>query len=185
MHLRGEFVRDHVTYLDATVADEGEISGSSTVSGKDEVTATKIIAAKKPPAWQVTTQQGAKATLAVSPADGMMKVDIDQLGDGKGWQVYLFGPNAAVTAKGRYRVSFRARAAEPRGMVVKVSQGQPPWESVGLFKEVRLTEAWQNFRIDFEASLDEENARLGFNLGSHNATVEIADVLFQPSSAAQ
>ena len=185
MHLRGEFVRDHVTYLDATVANDGVISGSSPVFGKDEVTATKTMAATKSPAWQVTAQQGAKATLAVSPDDGSMKVDIGQLGDGKGWQVYLFGPNAAVRAKERYTVSFRARAAEPRAMVVKVSQGQPPWESVGLFKQVSLAEAWQNFRIDFDATRDEQNARLGFNLGSHDATVEIADVLFQPSSAAQ
>jgi hypothetical protein len=134
-----------------------------------------------PPAWQVTTQKGAKASLAVTPA-GVMKVDIGQLGDGQGWQVHLTGPGGAVKAKERYTVSFRARAAEPRTMVVKAVQGKEPWDSLGLFREVSLTEQWQSFRCDFEAKLDDEKSRLGFNLGSTDADVEIAEVDLGPQT---
>jgi hypothetical protein len=147
------------------------------------VTPAKVTkaAVPPPPAWKVIAQEGAKATLAISP-DGAMKVDIGQLGDGKGWQVLLFGPGAAVKAKERYTVSFRARAAEPRTMVVKAQQAKEPWESLGLFKQVSITEQWQSFRLDFESKLDEPKARLGFNLGENAAAVEIADIDFAPQT---
>jgi hypothetical protein len=177
MHLRAAFVRDNVTYLDATVADDAAPSGKPAIAKRREVQA-----AKKPSAWQVSTQQGAKATLAVSP-DGVMKVDIGQIGDGKAWQIQLFVPDVSVKANERYTVSFRAKAAEPRTIVVKAIQGQQPWESLGLFKEVSLTEAWQNFQIDFQANFDETKTWFGFNLGSDDATVEFADVAFRPADA--
>lgn len=138
-------------------------------------------AAPAPPAWQVTAQEGAKASLAISP-DGAMKVDIGKLGDGKGWQVLLAGPGGAVKARERYTVSFRARAAEPRSMVVKAQQPKDPWESLGLFRQVSLTEQWQSFRLDFESKLDEQKARLGFNLGENAAAVEIADLDLAPQA---
>jgi hypothetical protein len=134
-----------------------------------------------PPAWQVSAQEGAKATLAISP-DGAMKVAIGKLGDGKGWQVLLFGPGGPVKAKERYTVSFRARAAEPRTMVVKAQQAKEPWDSLGLFKPVSLTEHWQSFRLDFEAKLDEPKTRLGFNLGESAAAVEIVDLDLAPQA---
>jgi hypothetical protein len=109
-----------------------------------------------------------------------MKVDIGQIGDGKGWQIYLNCSGGAVTAGQRYTLSFRARAAVPRTMVAKVAQIKQPWESLGLFKELSLTDQWQTFRLDFEAKLDEEASRLGFNLGSSTASVDIADVAFGP-----
>ena len=138
-------------------------------------------AAVPPPAWKVIAQEGAKATLAIAP-DGAMKVDIGQLGDGKGWQVLLAGPGGAVKAKERYTVSFRARAAEPRTMVVKAQQAKEPWESLGLFKQVSLTEQWQSFRLDFESKLDEPKTRLGFNLGENAAAVEITDLDLAPQA---
>jgi hypothetical protein len=134
-----------------------------------------------PPAWQVSAQGGAKASLDISTS-GVMKVNIGQLGDGKGWQVLLAGPGGAVKAKERYTVSFRARAAEPRTMVVKAQQAKDPWESLGLFKPVSLTEQWQSFRLDFESTLDEPKARLGFNLGESAAAVEIADLDLAPQA---
>lgn len=162
----------------------------TTQSGKAETqttpsTAPTAKAAKAavpaPPAWKVIAQEGAKATLAIAP-DGVMKVDIGQLGDGKGWQVLLAGPGGAIKAKERYTVSFRAKAATPRTMVVKANQGKEPWESLGLFKEVNLTEQWQSFRLDFESKLDEPKTRLGFNLGENAAAVEIADLDLAPQA---
>ena len=154
----------------------------SATSAAKVVTPAKVTkaAVPAPPAWKVIAQEGAKASLAISP-DGAMKVDIGKLGDGKGW-VLLFGPGAAVKAKERYTVSFRARAAEPRTMVVKAQQAKEPWESLGLFKEVSLTEQWQSFRLDFESKLDEPEARLGFNLGESAAAVEIADLDLAPQA---
>ena len=147
------------------------------------VTPAKVTkaAVPPPPAWKVIAQEGAKATLAIAP-DGAMKVDIGKLGDGKGWQVLLAGPGGPVKAKERYTVSFRARAAEPRTMVVKAQQAKEPWESLGLFKPVSLTEQWQSFRLDFESKLDEPKARLGFNLGESAAAVEIADLDLAPQA---
>jgi hypothetical protein len=176
-HLRVVFVRNHVTYLDATVSDGVAASATATVAQRDAVKS-----ATKPSAWQVSNHQSAKATLAVSP-DGVMKVDIGQIGDGKAWQIQLFVPDVSVKANERYTVSFRAKAAEPRTIVVKAIQGQQPWESLGLFKEVSLTEAWQNFQIDFQANFDETKTWFGFNLGSDDATVEFADVAFRPADA--
>jgi len=132
-----------------------------------------------PPAWKIITQEGAKATLANSPS-GVMKVDIGQLGDGRDWQIQLVSPTVSVKAKKRYSVSFLARAAKPRTVVVKTLQINKPWGSVGLSKEVNLTEQMQGYRLDFDATLDEEKTRVCFNMGSNAAGVEIADVDFAP-----
>lgn len=141
----------------------------------------KAAAPAKPAAWRVDARQGSKAKLAVAPT-GVMKVDVEQLGNGPAWQIQLVGPSVAVKAKEKYTVSFRAKAAEPRSLVVIPSQGQPPWRSVGLFKEVSLTDQWQSFRYNFEASLDDEKAQLKFDLGSSAAAVELADVSFGPQT---
>ena len=134
-----------------------------------------------PPAWRINAMDGAKATLAVSPDNGM-KVDIGQLGDGKDWQIQLVRPDVSVKAKTRYSVTFLARAVEPRTVVVKTLQNNKPWGSVGLSKEVNLTEQWQGYRLDFNALADEEKTRLCFSLGSNAAAVEIRDVDFAPQA---
>lgn len=158
------------------------LAGCSSSSTPSTQTA-QAKASAAPPAWQVTTEGGAEATLIVSP-EGVMKVDIAELGEeGKKWHVRLTGPQSPVKTGDRYTVAFRARAAAPRKMIVRTQQTQESSAPLHLFERVSLTEQWQSFRFDFEPKFDDETARLVFNLGESDEAVEIADVTLGPQTA--
>lgn len=109
-----------------------------------------------------------------------MRIAIERTGGAEAWRIQLRGPRVDIRTKARYSVSFRARAANPRTVIVKISQSRPPWESAGLFREVPLTPDWEDHRFVFEGRIDEADATLGFNLAANDSTVEIADVVFRP-----
>lgn len=135
--------------------------------------------APPPPPWQLLALKGAEGKLDLS-ADGVMKITIPKLSDGAPWHVQLMGPVVACEAGTTYSVSFRARATEPRVLVVMAVKSQAPGETVGLAQEVPLTEEWRSFRFDFKPQGDADKARLRFNLGMSQAGVEVADVAFGP-----
>ena len=158
------------------------LAGCST-SSPPSTPIAKAKASAAPPAWQVTTEGGAEATLLISP-DGVMKVDITHLSDdGRKWHVRLTGPQSPVKAGARYTVAFRARAAAPRTMIVRAQETQGLSANLHHFERVSLTEQWQSFRFDFEPKFDDESARLLFNLGASAAAVEIADVTLGPQTS--
>ena len=135
-----------------------------------------------PSGWHVTAREDAEATLTISP-DGVMKLDIAQLGDEKKWLIRLAGSDVSVKAGDRYTISFRAKASAPCKMLVKAAEGQPPWGSIGMPQRASLTEEWQSFRFDVDSQVDAPQARLVFELRASSPTVEIADATFGPQTA--
>jgi hypothetical protein len=74
-----------------------------------------------------------------------------------------------------YTVRFRAKADAPRRIWLGGYIGEPDWHSIGLGQDVPLTEAWQDYRYEFQAKdLAAENL-IGFNVGDQTGTVWIAD----------
>ncbi len=178
LHLRAAFVRDHVTYLDATVSDDpaaDRVPGATPPGRWAERSAARM-----PARWNLVAHGSARATLTSDP-EGAMKVDIERIGDGKPWQIQLRGPTVAIRATRRYTVSFRARAARPRTVVVTVTVDRAPWESAGLFQKATLGDEWQDVRFDFEGSIDEDACLLRFNLAASDVTCEFADVVIGPA----
>lgn len=173
-HLRGGFVRDHVTYLDATVA-EGD--AALPAAPKPQPTPPPEPRLIRP--WTVATHGDARATLLVTSGD-VMAIDIAALDDGQAWQIQVRGPSLVIHADKRYAVSFRARAAAPRPMLVTLAQNHAPWQAVGLSAKADLTTEWQDFSFRFTGTIDEPDAILRMNLGDSAIPVEFADVVIVP-----
>lgn len=173
-HLRGGFVRDRVTYLDATVAEE---DASLPAAPKPQPAPRPEPRRIRP--WTVATHGDARATMLVSP-DDVTRIDIAAIDDGEAWQIQVRGPSLAIRADERYTVSFRARAAAPRALLVTLAQNHAPWQAVGLSAKADLTTEWQDLRFEFIGTRDEPDAILRMNLGDSAIAVEFADVTLLP-----
>ena len=127
----------------------------------------------KPPACSSLELFGtAQATLA---AEGnACRVDIATV-DGANWHARITklfdDPQAGAT----YTLRFRAKADAPRRIWLGGFIDEPDWHSIGLGQDVPLTEAWQDYRYEFQAKdLAAENLII-FNVGDQTGTVWIAD----------
>jgi lysophospholipase L1-like esterase len=93
-----------------------------------------------------------------------------------GWHIQLHADELALREGTRYLLRFRARAESPRPLAVTVSQSHPPWEPLGLYRDVRLTPFWQTFEARFTSPSSDQNARIQFNLGGSALGVDLAAV---------
>ncbi len=76
-----------------------------------------------------------------------------------------------------YILRFRARANQPRKVVIQVVMDKNPWRSVGLSKYIELKPAWQSYEYSFVATQPEkDHTRVSFNLQNFVGDVWIADV---------
>jgi peptidoglycan/LPS O-acetylase OafA/YrhL len=160
-HVRGRFARDHVTFLDHTVADKAGDPRPPVPS----------------PAWKLLTNEGAEARL-VPKGDGVMRTEVQRLSNGPAWHVRLVSESMPVEQGMRYIVSLRARSDAPRKMTVLAFESEARSAPLGLARDLELAAEWQHFRFEFTASKSDAAARLRFNLGASDIPVEISDVVF-------
>jgi glycosyltransferase involved in cell wall biosynthesis len=79
----------------------------------------------------------------------------------------------------QYLLSFRVRADRPRALVAGISAAHAPWLGLGLYEHIQVNEVWQDFRLPFLATATDDNARIHFDLGEDEASVELSHpVLF-------
>lgn len=50
------------------------------------------------------------------------------------------------------------------------------WDDLGLCRNIDLTPEWQSFEMDFVATADEDNARLHFDVGGSEISVELSSL---------
>jgi hypothetical protein len=127
--------------------------------------------------WTLRIAHGNIAALAYSPDDpDSVRIVIDHIGTGESFDVQLNQPRLAVKANDRYALSFLARADMPRTICVGCARAREPWSNLGLYKRISLTIGWESVTAEFEASEDEDNARIHFDLGGCTPSVEIGSV---------
>ena len=177
MHLRAQFVRDRVTYLDATVTDDATTSGNAASSIKQPVEAPSVSA--RPPQWKITAMTGHEAALTFPDTmPNAMRVEFGTLPTLDPWRVRLASKPTEVQADAKYRVSFRIRADKPREVIFTVREAQKPWANLGLYGRIPVTEQWQSVTREFNAKADSSNALFSFDLGGSDIAVEVAEILF-------
>ena len=180
MHLRAQFVRDHVTYLDATVADDATTSGTAATSIKKPVEASS--ATTQPSEWRLVATKDYPAVLTFPDTmPGAMRVEFGTLPTLEPWRVRLASQPTEVQADMTYRISFRIRADKPREVIFTVRESQKPWTNLGLYGLIPVTEEWLSVTREFTAKADASNGLFSFDLGGSDVPVEIADVSFAPS----
>lgn len=130
--------------------------------------------------WTLTVARHTKARLEFPEADpAVVRVEIEKAGRNQ-YGVAASTLTAPVKIYKRYAVRFRARADEERSASCIATQSYNPHPTIGLFKEFELTPDWEDFRIVFTSSGNDEQARIAFLVGDDPIAVEIADVRIEP-----
>lgn len=136
--------------------------------------------------WSLQVFEGNLANL-VFPSDHSesVRIAIGKAETPTPWHVQLNQDRLSVKSDEHYAVSFEGRADSARRVAVAVSEAHPPWESVGLYREIELSPKWQTFQIDFVATADDDNARVHFDVGGSDVSVELSAVMLCSLSASK
>ena len=127
--------------------------------------------------WYLKTEEGNKASLVFPPdKPEQVRIIIDRNETKTRHDIQLNKPKLSVKSDQRYIILFRARADRPRGLTFGFAKDHEPWDGLGLFRDVGLTSEWQSFRGEFIPPMDDDNARIHFDVGDSDAAVEISDI---------
>jgi SAM-dependent methyltransferase len=94
----------------------------------------------------------------------------------KSFDIQLNQSQLNVRAGRHYSVQFQARADRPRAIYVGVAEAHDPWAGLGMYKKFKLTSRWRKFEHEFMALANEDNARIHFDVGDSDISVELASV---------
>ncbi|MBP5655058.1 MAG: family 16 glycosylhydrolase [Clostridiales bacterium] len=98
------------------------------------------------------------------------------------YSVQLVQPDLPVLKGHSYRVTFEARADEPRDMVTAVTAPNAGWIRYLEDTKLDLTKDWQTYTYEFTSDKKDDNyGRLEFNMGNHGytATIHIRNVRYE------
>lgn len=114
----------------------------------------------------------------VIPSDNpdSVRIDISKVTTRTSYDIQLNQPRLKAESKSRYIVNFLARADAPRTLFFGFAKGHAPWSNLGLYRQVALTPEWQSFEESFVVTEDEENARIHFDVGESDISVELSSV---------
>jgi glycosyltransferase involved in cell wall biosynthesis len=135
-------------------------------------------------AWWLRVAPGNRASLEF-PTEGAdtVRVAVEKAGTGIGHDIQLNMPRLRVEANGRYTVRFRVRADRARVACWGVARGYPPWTNLGMHREIALSTEWQWVEQEFVSEADSNNARLYFDVGGGDVSLELASVSIHGAAA--
>ena len=126
--------------------------------------------------WNHWTSGGAQSGITVS--NGQMHVNITN-GGSDSWNVQLAKLNLSIEKGAMYRVSFKATAeAFPRTLSNSIGKATDPWTSYGS-TSVTLTPADSIFSYTFTSGVDDNSARMTFDLGGSDIGISLSYVAME------
>jgi hypothetical protein len=130
--------------------------------------------------WHINTHEGSEAQLEHSTDEmGFLRVRITKIEANVPWHVQLQQSYLQLKAGEKYVLSFRARATRVRTIAVTIGQNHAPWQALGLYRELWISPQWEDFESTFIATATDQNARIFFDIGASDASVEFADVVLR------
>jgi sulfatase maturation enzyme AslB (radical SAM superfamily) len=127
--------------------------------------------------WWLRLDGGNEAALVLPGEESnVVRVAIQKSTRSAPWDIQLNRATVRLESNRRYIVSFRARAERPRPLTFGVARAAEPWDNLGLYKDVSLTPEWQEFQVGFGPTPDAAYARIHFDLGDSDISVEMAAV---------
>lgn len=134
--------------------------------------------------WRLETHEGSEAQLEPPKIErGVMRVSISKSAKKVPWHVQLQQRPLQLKGGESYILSFRARANRTGSIAAAVGQGHPPWGGLGLYRELKIDPEWKSFKYTFIATETDPNARIHFDIGAKEATVEVADIILRHSTS--
>ncbi len=127
--------------------------------------------------WWLRLDGGNEGKL-IFPEDNrdLVRVEVKKNQTKNAYDIQLNLSRLKVVGKQAYKIEFRARADQPRSASVGFAMSHDPWDGLGLYQKIDLTETWRTFSIPFSSTASDENARVHFDLGDSTVPVEFASV---------
>jgi hypothetical protein len=127
--------------------------------------------------WWLRVAAGNRASLEFPAEDaGTVRVVVEKAGTGISHDIQLNVPRLRIEATQWYAVRFRARADRPRAISWGIARSYPPWTNLGVHREIGLTPEWQWVEDGFVSHVSANNARLYFDTGGGDISIEIGSV---------
>jgi glycosyltransferase involved in cell wall biosynthesis len=124
---------------------------------------------------QLRTDGGSAARLLELPnGPGWVRVAIERAATGTSSDIQLNIPFYNLQMNHRYALHFQAKADNPRSLHFGVAAAHPPWTSLGLYQRIELTQEWQTLDLEFIATVDDDNARIHFDMGEADLSLELS-----------
>ena len=127
--------------------------------------------------WWLRVSEGSQAHLEFPQGSPeQVRVHIDMAQTTLSSDIQLNEPGLNVNAGHRYVINCLARADRLRSCSIGLAKAHAPWSNLGVHSEVDLSTEWQSYELVFVASESDDNARVYFDLGDSDISVEIATV---------
>ena len=112
----------------------------------------------------------------ISDDSNMVRLCIEKAATDLTSDIQLNRPRLRVKANHSYIVSFFGRSDRPRQIWLGCAECYSPWSNLGLYSTVELTPEWRSFEEPFVATADALNARIHFDVGDSDVSLELASV---------
>lgn len=122
--------------------------------------------------WQFLLQSGGKGSADIK--DGSIVITPEDEGT-EYYSIQLVQPELPLMEGTKYRITFDARAAAVRDIIVCVSAPSNGW--IRYFEDTRLTLSadWQTYTYEFDMTQkDDNNGRLEFDMGHLGSVAEVS-----------
>ncbi len=122
------------------------------------------------------------ALRATTPANALDVVRLEPVHgrSAQPWELRLALDAFPISAGKSYFISFRVRADRPRRVGYSLNQAHEPWEPLGAAGVVPATTRWQTVVTRFTPARDDRACYFCFNVGGHDAAVELSHFTFEP-----
>jgi lysophospholipase L1-like esterase len=127
--------------------------------------------------WSLRVAGGNIANLLLPPNNpDIIRVAIGKTETKTGYDIQLNQPHLKVKSNHRYTIAFRARADRPRSVFLGFARAHEPWNGLGLYGKIELATEWKSFQEEFVATADDDNARIHFDVGDSDISVELSSI---------
>ena len=108
-------------------------------------------------------------------AENMLKAEITN-GSTEGWHIQLAKNNISLKAGKKYRFSFKAKSDATRGFTAYIGKNSDPWTSYSGYNTSTVTDTFSVYTFVFDQNVNDNSARMVFDLGKSAADFIITDV---------
>lgn len=131
--------------------------------------------------WQLSASRHSRARMEFPKDDPQaMRMEIERKGRSQ-WNIIATINGGPVKIYKKYALRFRAKADEDdRPIGFLVTQSYDPFNNLGLYEDIELTNEWEEQRFEFSSTGNDENVRIAFLVGDSTVPVELADVRIEP-----
>lgn len=154
----------------------GPPEGAPAPQAADDPTAKAL-----PLDWSV--REGLRARMVAADAEAKsVRIVVQKLGDADPFAIQASRPIGEVRAGEKRVVSFEARADRPREILLTATIDKDPWTNIGLYETVQVGEEWKWYAAAFQVGESAPEARVYFNLGQDDASIELRGVSVQEAA---